>query len=214
MDSARPARSVFTVEEINAFVQTIRKAFQAAAPNEWLVFALIQSRGDECAVTSGAMFIESARLHVVVANHRTILALNSEELARVKANPLYSVTGSGGALAFDSPRFVMGRKANWSGGHRASASELILDHAAFLSYLKPAGGSSTLFRPAATSDPDLAMGLGTSQGQPSDGRDIDSEAVIAQLREEIVRLKKLMADKDAEIDRLKHQAAPSTSSSP
>ncbi len=183
MDNARPPRSVFSLEEINLLVPAVRNAFQEAVSGEWIVFALFQSVEGGSATTSGAMFVEGGRLHVVIANHRIGLAPNSEDLARVRANPLYSVQGSGGALAFDSPRFVMGTKANWLGGHRASASELILDHGAFLSYLQLAGVTATPVRAAGSLVPNPARERGSpAVGGPASQRDWHPGVALAASR--------------------------------
>jgi hypothetical protein len=99
MDNARPPRSVFSLEEINLLVPTVRKSFQEATPREWIVFTLaVGQQGTGRETTSGGMFVEEGKLHLVIANHRLALAENSEELARVRANPLHSVQGSGGVL--------------------------------------------------------------------------------------------------------------------
>ena len=103
MDNARPPRSVFSLEEINLLMPTVRKSFQEATSREWIVFMLVGQEGTGRETTSGGMFVEEGKLHLVIANHRLALAENSEELARVRANPLHSVQGSGGALAFDLP---------------------------------------------------------------------------------------------------------------
>lgn len=80
MDSAKPARALFSSEEIVLLVSPVRQAFEKSTSNEWVAFSLVQPRGAETAVTSGGLFIEAHRLHVVVANHRMLLAQNSEEL--------------------------------------------------------------------------------------------------------------------------------------
>lgn len=203
MDNARPPRSVFSLEEINLLMPTVRKSFQEATSREWIVFTLVGQEGTGRETTSGGMFVEEGKLHLVIANHRLALAENSEELARVRANPLHSVQGSGGALVFDLPRFVIGTKANWSGGHRASASELILDHAAFLSSLQHRGSAAAPV-PVSGSHAPVSAPEADAPGPGSfHSGQVDSEQIILQLREEIEVLKQQLADKDAEIDRLK-----------
>ena len=203
MDNARPPRSVFSLEEINLLIPTVRKSFQEATSREWIVFTLVGQEGTGRETTSGGMFVEEGKLHLVIANHRLALAEYSEELARVRANPLHSVQGTGGALAFDSPRFVIGTKANWSGGHRASASELILDHAAFLSSLQHRGSAAAPV-PVSGSHAPVSAPEADAPGPGSfHSGQVDSEQIILQLREEIEVLKQQLADKDAEIDRLK-----------
>ncbi len=205
MDNARPPRPVFAFEEINRLVPAIRTSFQEANSREWVVFVLLGQEAGGRAITSGAMFVEGGQLHLVIANHHFSLAEDSEDLARIRANPLYSVQGSGGVLAFDSPRFVVGTKANWSGGHRASASEMVLDQTAFLSYLTQTGSAGVSLyegrshHSVSAPDPDAPGPRPSSSGQ------VGPEEVILRLREEIEVLKHRLADKDAELDRLKRR---------
>jgi hypothetical protein len=204
MDSPRPPRPVFSAEEIPLLVPAIRDAFQMATPSEWIAFSISTASGSGLAVTSGGIFLADARLHVILANHHTLLALNSEELARVRANALYSVSGSGGVLTFESPRFVIGRQSNWSGGgHRASASELILDHRGFLSFLKLAGSPQAPVQAVGSSGAALSSEAGAAQRRSSTSGDTESNRSIIRLQEEIERLKKQVAEQAAEIDRLK-----------
>ncbi|MBX3370726.1 MAG: hypothetical protein KF793_10080 [Nitrospira sp.] len=202
MDTAKPAKPVFSLEEMTLIQPVIRRAFQEAGAREWIAFLFAEPQGAEARVTSGALFVERQKLHVVVANHHTVVAQTSEELARVRANPLYSIQGSGGVVAFEPPRFGLGAKANWSGGHRASASELILDHRAFLSYLTHATSRET---PIRALPPSGEQGQVESQ-RFSDGRSdqgASNETTVDRLQGEIARLKQQLAEKELEIDRLK-----------
>ena len=165
MDSARPPHSVFSAEEVSLLVPAIRDSFRMAKPSEWVAFSISTPSNSGLAVTSGGMFLADSRLHVIVANHRALVPQNSENLASVRANPLHSIRGSGGILTFESSRFVMGRQSNWSGGHRASASELILDHRAFLSFLKPAGRTPVPAQAAGSSGPAVAAESGASHAR-------------------------------------------------
>lgn len=213
MDSSRPPRPVFSSEEITLLAPAIKDSFQKARPNEWIAFSLSTPSGSGLAVTSGGMFLAGSRLHVVVANHRTPLAHDSQEFARVRANPFYSAKGSGGTLVFESSRFMMGTQANWSGGHRASASELILDHRAFLSFLTLTNATPTPLKAADSSTPTLPSGQGAS-GLSSVSGDSDPYRTIGRLQEEIERLKKQVAGQEAEIARLKRSANHSPRATP
>lgn len=205
MDNARPPRPVFAFEEINRLLPAVRTAFQETTTREWIVFVLLGQEAGGRATTSGAMFVESGKFHLVIANHHLSLAENSEDLARVRANPLYSVQGSGGVLAFDSPRFVVGTKANWSAGHRASASEMILDHTAFLSYLTQTGSATASLQEGRSHVSASARESDAPRPRASSSGQVESEGIILQLQEEIEVLKRRLADKDAELDRLKHR---------
>lgn len=206
LDSARPPRSVFSSEEISLLVPAIRDSFQRATASEWIALSLSAPSGSGLAVTSGGMFLAGSRLHVIVANHRTPLAQDSEELGRVRANPFYSVRGRGGALAFESSRFVMGTQPNWSGGHRVSASELIIDHRAFLSFLALAGATPAPLRAAGSLVPASSSESEASHSHSSASGDSDLNRAIIQLQEEVERLKKQVVEQEAEIVRLKRNA--------
>ena len=210
MDNARPLRSVFSLEEIHLLLPAVRKSFQEATSSEWIVFLLVGQQGTGTETTSGGMFVEGGKLHLVIGNHRLALAENSEEFTRVRANPLHSVQGSGGALAFDSPRFVIGTKANWSGGHRASASELILDHAAFLSSLQRTGSATAPLPVRGSHAFATAPEADAARAGPSNSVQVESDQIILRLREEIERLKQQLADQASEVDRLKRREIRST----
>ena len=214
MDSPRPPRPVFSVEEIGLLAPTIRHSFQQAKPSEWISFYLSQPNASGLAVTSGGIFVADSRLHVVTANHHASIAGGSEELASIRTNPMHSVRGSGGMLTFESSRFVMGRQANWSGGHRASASELILDHRTFLSFLTLAGATRAPLRAAGSSVPALSSESGASQSHSSASGDSDPNRAIIRLQEEVEQLKKQVAEQEAEITRLKRSADHSPRSTP
>lgn len=203
MDQAKPAQPLFSPNEIDLLYPAIRKAFEQATRAEWVVFVLLQPHGVETGVTSGALFVESHRLHVVVANHRRLVAGNSTELARVRENPFYSIKGSGGTVAFESARFTIATRANWTGGHRASASELVLDHTAFLSYLRQRAAMET--PPRAVSAPEARVQTNREAvfGGNSHQGLLDDRATMDRLRAEVEHLKQQLAEKDLEIERLR-----------
>ena len=205
MDNPKPAKPVFTPAEIELVEPPVREAFGKARPGEWIAFLLLQPNAGATGVTSGGLFLESHRLHVVVANHRTMVGNNSDELVRVRANPFYSIQGSGGVLAFEPSRFRLSTKANWSGGHRASASELILDHSAFLSYVThaaPREMPTSALSPIRQQSSAEALTSPAGASVPGDPHD---QPMLPQLQGEIERLKQQLAEKDLEIDRLKAQ---------
>lgn len=202
MDSARPPHSVFSAEEITLLVPAMRDAFRMATPSEWVAFSISTPSDSGFAVTSGGMFLAGSRLHVIVANHRRLVVRRSEELASVRANPFHSIRGSGGVLTFESSRFVMGKQSNWSGGHRASASELILDHRAFLSFLKLAGTAPVPAQTAGSSGPAVSSESGASHARSSTSGGSDHNRSIIRLQEEVERLQKQVTEQAAEIERL------------
>ena len=202
MDSPQPPRPVFSQEELTVLVPAIRDSFQRATPQEWLSFFSSGSRGTDLAVTSGGIFLADSQLHLVLANHRAVLAKGSDDLAAVRENPFHSVRGSGGTLTFESPRFVLRRQANWSGGHRASASELVLDHLGFLSFLQRTGPVVTR---SSTGEGIVPIPSSASTSRVASGPESTPETVILQLQEEVQRLKGKVAEQEREIERLKRQ---------
>lgn len=211
MDSAKPPQPVFSSEEIRMLAPALRQAFQVAGPRDWISFYLSQPEGSAVSVTTGGMFLAGSRLHVVIANHHAPIAPQSEDFAAVRTNPFRSLRGSGGMLTFESSRFVMGRQANWSGGHKASASELILDHRTFLSILKSTGvGVPTGQIPVAS--PMLNQAEAAPGSPAAVTQDADHGTTILRLQEELERLKRRVEEQDAEIARLKRngeRSAPS-----
>lgn len=214
MDSARPPHSVFSAEEVTLLVPAIRDSFRMATPSEWVAFSISTPSDAGFSVTSGGMFLAGSRFHVIVANHRRLVAQSSDELASVRANPFHSVRGSGGVLTFESSRFVMGRQPNWSGGHRASASELILDHRGFLSFLKLAGTAPVPAQVPGSSGPAVSSESGASHARSSTSGDSDPNRSIIRLQEEVERLKKQVAEQAAEIERLNRRLDHSPRTTP
>lgn len=203
MDKTRAPRTVFSEGDIAFLSPAIRESFRLATPPEWIVFGLLRSDEAGYAVTSGGMFLEKNKVHIVLANHKTAVANNSEELSRVRANPLYSIKGSGGALAFEPSRFVTDVQANWSGGNKSSASELILDYQSFLTMLKRtaiSSGSSRANEPSASVvAPAPVVSPNRSQLTP----EADLQQTIHKLQDEVGQLKKKVEEQEAEIGRLK-----------
>lgn len=199
MDEPKPAQNVFSPDELQRILPSIQEAFHAALPHEWVAFLIALPRGQaERAVTSGGLFHEGDRLHVVVANHRTLLPMQSNELVKIRGNPMYSVNGSGGTLGIEPRRFVLSTKANWSGGYRASASELVLDHHGYLAQVHLPD------RRRVTKD------LTTSDSPASP----DPLTAIQRLEREIGALKQALGDKQQELERLKDDAANQLSGQP
>lgn len=198
MDSPRPPKPVFLPPDLVRLVPPIVAAFKEARPQEWVAFYLAEPSPTGVSITSGGLFMESGQLHVVLANIRTDLPARSEEEEQVTRNPLFSIRGTGGELGFESPQFIVGRRANWSGGHKASASELILDTAGYRAIGQLRSRSTASEKPQAEGalrppTPDLPT--------------------TKLLQQEIERLKSRIVQLEADVDMLKRQlpaGAPST----
>lgn len=204
LDTARPPRPVFSQEDINRLAPAIQNAFRTARPPEWLSFHLTEPSAKAITITSGGLFIKNGRLHIILANHQEQGSAEDPEIKLVSANPLRSMRGTRGTLQFESPRFVMGTEPNWSGGHAASASELVLDHQAFLAFLRlPV---ATLPQPTASmpkapqSENTPLSNTVTSKKEPS------QKDPLLTLQEEVHRLKRKIEELEGEIAKLKQSA--------
>jgi hypothetical protein len=124
---------LFSPNEIRQMMPSLLKTLRSAKPTEWAVFysALPGAMGQE--ITSGGLFVQHNQLHVVVANHHERIPSGSSSLTAIRANPLSPWGRKGVTLSFDPPRFVTGTQGTRMGGSAgAPASELVLDHSAFL----------------------------------------------------------------------------------
>ncbi len=199
LDTAKPPRPVFSQEEINHLAPAIQNAFRTARPHEWLSFHLTEPFGN--AITSGGLFIKNGRLHIILANHQEPGSAEDRDVKMVSANPLRSMRGTRGSLQFESPRFAMGTEPNWSGGHAASASELILDHRAFLAFLRlPVAAypqPAPLMPKAPQSETTPPSSTVTSKKEPN------QKDPLLTLQEEIDRLKQKIEEQEREIAKLK-----------
>lgn len=204
MDDPRPVRQVFSREELQHIVPSVREAFHTAMPQEWVAFTIVQPSGTENhALTSGGLFLEADRLHIVVANHRTILPTNSPERLKVRHNPLYSVNGSGGILGLEPRRYVLSTKANWSGGYRASANEMVLDHVGLLASINLSDRMESTRLISPSGPPGLPQTLHSNVESTAEATTSDPAAAIHRLEGEIEHLKRQLADKQREVERLK-----------
>ena len=193
---ARPAQAVFEPDEVPRLSAGLREGFRAAQPAEWVVFALASPAGgaQEAAVTSGAVFVHERRLHVIIANHRERVPPGPGSVDDIRANPLRPLKAMKGALGFDPARYAVASRASWLGGSSGpSASELIVDHAAFLA-------SARQQMPVAGSAP-------KTQGKPDDSEAAALRAQMEQLREEVALLKKQLTEQAAELARLKSRSS-------
>jgi len=142
-DTKPAPRAVFSPDEAHRLAPALAEAFRQARPVEWVAFYFERPAGEQPEVTSGGMFLQDGRLHVIVANHREGMKPGPDGTDAVRASPIRSVRGAGGALTFDPQTVVVASQANWLGGSSGpSSSELVLDHTAFLA-AKPAGGLVT-----------------------------------------------------------------------
>lgn len=204
LDSPRPPKPVFSLKEITQLAPAVQRAFHMAHSTEWLSFYLSDSSTHQLIITSGGLFIKNGRLHLVIANHQEPVAETDTDVAAVRSNPLRSLKGTRGALRFESARFAIGTEANWSGGHAAAASELVIDQQAFLAYLRLP--TATLVQPTATLPAVELPRTPPSTNQATTGHEPEAKDPLIKLQEEIDRLKRRVEEQESEIAKLKQPA--------
>lgn len=198
LDPPRPPRAVFSPEATAQLVPALRGAFHNARPSEWIVFFFARPSGGDQEITSGGFFLMDTRLHVIVANYRQRVYPGSVGTDEIRANPIRSYGGTGGSLTFDPSRFVLASQANWLGGSSGpSASELILDHTAFLATATAPGSPLTSTR-ARASDEDFAK----------------LREQVERLQEEVARLRETLDAQADELARLKSRQTHGDSAQP
>jgi hypothetical protein len=203
-DSPRPPKPVFSLKEINQLAPAIQRAFHMARSTEWLSFYLSDSSDSQMTVTSGGLFIKNGRLHIVIANHQEPASATDSDVAQIRTNPIRSLRGTRGTLRFESSRFAIGTEANWSGGHAAAASELVIDQQAFLAFLRIP--STTLMQPTATLLPVELPQAPPATNQATSKNDPGPKDPLLKLQEEIDRLKRRVEEQESEIAKLRQPA--------
>ncbi|TSA02800.1 MAG: hypothetical protein D4R81_04280 [Nitrospiraceae bacterium] len=200
-------RPLFSPTEIRQMAPGLQKALRSARPAEWAAFYSALPGGVVQEITSGGLFVQGGKLHVVVANHHERIPTGSNSLAAIRANPLSPWGGKGVTLSFDPPRFVAGTQATWLGGSAgAPASELVLDHSAFLAEAPPTTAAPVA---AATVPPAVpqsavilppAMPLATP---PVAGSYALMKEQLTGLQSEVERLRRRLEEQDEDIALLK-----------
>lgn len=199
---------LFSPVETRQLMPGLQKALRTAKPAEWAVFYSAIPGGSVQEVTSGGVFVKGGQLHVVVANHRERIPSGSDGLAAIRANPLSPWGGKGVTLSFALPRFVAGTQATWMGGSTAApASELILDHSAFLAEAPISAAAAAEAAPASQ-----ATASGTQKAAvpivplaaPRDaGGTAAMKEQILSLQSEVERMRRRLEEQDDDIALLK-----------
>jgi len=201
---------LFSPGEIRQMMPSLQKALRAARPTEWAVFysALPGGMGQE--VTSGGVFVKGGLLHVMVANHHERIPSGSDSLAAIRANPLSPWGGKGVTLSFDPLRFVAGTQATWLGGSAAApASELILNHPAFLAEALVPATAPVAAAPvpqAMALSPQSAVTLSPTMPQAAQ-RNVSSYDMMREqvsgLQSEVERMRRRLEEQDEDMAQLK-----------
>lgn len=189
MDSSRPLQVVFSPEDMANLIPGLQETFKIAQPSDLIVFAVWGSYGKSQAleVTSGGMFLEDQKLHIILANYRERVSSEQDGIQAIRKNPFHSLSDVKGGLMFYPTNYVLGSRNSWiMGGFDSPMSELILDYQALLATTPKEKSFDTEERTASeTSNTDSVPVPLT-----------DSEAAV--MKEEISNLKE-------ELSRLQHQ---------
>jgi hypothetical protein len=189
MDSSGLPRAVFSSEDLTILIPALQDTFNLARPRDWIVFALwgASEHTQGLEVTSGGMYLQDQRLHIMLANHRERVSSEEDGIHGIHQNPFRALRDVKGRLMFYPTSYVIASGNNWIiGGFEFPVSELILDYQALLARNpseEPNGTEET-----AASAP--------SQAAPNRARSTDPE--LGVLQEEISNLKE-------ELSRLQHQ---------
>ena len=136
MDPFQQPQVVFSADDIIHLTPALLETFSVARPSDWVVFALWGSSQNSQAleVTSGGMFLQDQRLHIILSNHRERVSSEREGITGIRRNPFRSLRDiKQGKLTFDPTRYMIDSRNNWmAGGYESPASELILDLKAIL----------------------------------------------------------------------------------
>ncbi len=191
MDPLKQPQAVFSPENIFILAPALREAFQSADSSDWVVFALWDSSPESQAleVTSGAMFLQDQRLHIIIANHRERVSSEQEGIKGIRRNPLHSLRDiKKGKLSFDPGRYMIDSRDNWlAGGYESPASELVLDLKAILAadrFSTPADPNRRSTSPISRTNSTQAPVTKSEVGELKDE--------ISNLKEELSRLQNLI----------------------
>jgi len=140
LDSSSPRQTVFSPEDLLTLVPALQKTFKLASPSDWIVFAVWGSSGTSQAleVTSGGMYLQDQRLHIILANHRERVSSEQEGIQAIHNNPFRTMKDVKKRLMFYPTSYVIESRNNWiAGGFDSSVSELILDYRSLLATKTP-----------------------------------------------------------------------------
>lgn len=189
MDSSGPPRAVFSPEDITKLIPALHETFKIARPSDWIVFAVwgASEKSQGLEVTSGGMYLQDQRLHIILANHRERVSSEEDGIQGIHSNPFRALRDVKGMLMFYPTSYVIASRNNWIiGGFQSPVSELILDYQALLATNPPEEPNET----------EETIASETSKIAPNSSRSTDPD--VGVLQEEISHLKE-------ELSRLQHQ---------
>ena len=191
MDGSRPPQAVFAPEDLTHLIPALQHTFAMARPSDWIVFAVWggSEHTQGLQVTSGGLFLQDQRLHILLANHRERVS-SEEGIQAIHNNPFHAFRDVNRNLLFYPTSVVTASRNNWiMSGFETPVSELILDYQALLAETRPETPTET---EQATASEIPKIDPGTAR---------TNDDALGTLREEISTLKE-------EISRLKEQIRP------
>jgi hypothetical protein len=146
MDSSVAPRAVFSPEDLTTLIPALRDTFNIARPRDWIVFAVwgASEHTQGLEVTSGGMYLQDQRLHILLANHRERVSSEEDGIQAIHRNPFRALRDVKGTLMFYPTSYVIASRNNWIiGGFESPVSELILDYQALLDTIRPETSTET-----------------------------------------------------------------------
>jgi hypothetical protein len=208
LDQQPSPQPLFSSNEIRQLVPGLQKAFGMAKPSEWIAFYSTLPAGDVQEFTSGGLFLKGSRLHVVVANHHERISSGPDVPEAIRANPLRPLGGRGFTVSFDPARYVSATKSNWMGGSSTTpASELVLDHQAFLADARPPAPSPLVSAPPPIVETPSSPAPTPSKATPNAMSDTSLKDRVTDLQNEVIYLRSRIEEQDKEIAQLKTRLA-------
>jgi len=188
LDRPRPPQPVFSADETARLAPALRNALLAATPSQWVTFAVTRAVADGLAITSGGLFVEKGRLHVIIANYLQWGAGDGRAMQQVRSNPLRPLRQARITLGYDPPSHVLTTRENWIGGRGTSpAVELVLDETAVF---------------AMPQDSSPAVAPVTATPSAPTGDDLLQEH-NKQMEQELDRLRRALKEQERELADLK-----------
>ena len=146
MDSSSPFQAVFSPEDMPNLIPAFQEAFKIARPSDWVVFAVWGSseKSQGLEVTSGGMYLQDQRLHIILANHRERVSSELDGIQAIHSNPFRALRDAKGRLMFYPNSYVIDSRNSWiMSGFESPVSELILDYQALLATNPPETSTDT-----------------------------------------------------------------------
>jgi hypothetical protein len=187
MDASGPPQAVFSPEDLLTLIPALHATFKIAHPPDWIVFAVwgASKKTQGLEVTSGGMYLQDQRLHIILANHRERVSSEEDGIQAIHRNPFRALRDVKGRLMFYPTSYVITSRNNWIiGGFESPVSELILDYQALLDTIRPETPTETE-KPTASE-----ISQADRISSPTNGAELGTlQEEISTLKEELSRLK-------------------------